>query len=276
MRHDVEAALRGDLLSALGNKRHLIGLDGDGDRHHLVGAGELQVEIGPDSRPEDSDVRILNVPPVLPEVRRDAVSADFLADEGRLDWIGLVAPARLSQSRDVVDVHIKTLVACSHIRPEYNFFTMKKLILAFLVVGAAACSATPPSTTVADNRPGAKTSLAAVQRFFGAVHAQNLQAMSLVWGTDKGPARDNIPRAELEKREVILQCYFNSDTFRILGESPISEKRRIVRVQLQRDGETRVPTVYTVLGPGNRWYVENLDIAAVKNFCAMAPVSPGV
>ena len=48
-----------------------------------------------------------------------------------------------------------------------------------------------------------------------------------------------------------------------------------VRVELQRDGKTRTPVVYTVLGPGGRWYVENLDIAAVKDFCAMAPVSPG-
>ena len=100
--------------------------------------------------------------------------------------------------------------------------------------------------------------------------------MSLVWGTANGAARDNIPRAELEKREVILQCYFNSDTFRVLGESPTSETRRMVRVELQRGGKTRTPVVYTVLGPNGRWYVENLDMAAVKDFCAMAPANPGL
>lgn len=99
--------------------------------------------------------------------------------------------------------------------------------------------------------------------------------MSLVWGTSKGSARDNMERAQLEKREVILQCYFNYDTFRVLGESPTSEIRRMVRVELQRDGRTRTPTIYTVLGPNGRWYVENLDIAAVKDFCGMAPPAPG-
>ena len=154
--------------------------------------------------------------------------------------------------------------------------TMKKLLLAFVVVGLAACHTAPPSTaSTLDNTPGAKTSLAAVNRFFAAVHAQDLQAMSQVWGTSKGPARDNMDRNELDKREVILQCYFNYDTFRVTGESPTSETRRMVRVELQRDGKTRTPVVYTVMGPGGRWYVENLDIAAVKDFCATAPGSSG-
>jgi hypothetical protein len=123
--------------------------------------------------------------------------------------------------------------------------------------------------------PGAKSSVAAVERFFAAVHAQDLQAMSQVWGTSRGAARDNMDRAELEKREVILQCYFNYDSFHILSESPTSEVRRMVRVELDRGGRTRDPVIYTVLGPNGRWFVENLDIAAVKDFCAMAPVSPG-
>jgi hypothetical protein len=273
--HDVEAPFRGDLLAPLGDERHLIGLDGDRGRDHLVGAGDLEVEIGPDGGPQNSHIGVLDVPPVLAKVRRNAVGANFLANEGRLDGVGLVAAPRLPERRDVVDVYIKTLVACSHIRPEYNFLTMKKLMLAFVVAGAAACSAAPPSTSVVDNSPGAKTSIGAVDRFFAAVHAQDLQAMSLVWGTSNGSARDNMPRAEMEKREVILQCYFNSDTFRVLGESPISETRRMVRVELQREREVRTPVIYTVLGPNNRWYVENLDIAAVKDFCAMAPANPG-
>jgi len=152
---------------------------------------------------------------------------------------------------------------------------MKKLLLAIVVLGAAACHTAPPSTSAVDNSPGAASSVAAVERFFGAVHAQDLQAMSLVWGTSKGSARDNMDRAELEKREVILQCYFNFDTFRVLNESPTSESRRMVRVELQRGGKTRTPVVYTVMGPGGRWYVENLDIAAVRDFCAMAPGGPG-
>jgi hypothetical protein len=274
--HYIQPALGRHFLAALGNEGYLIRFGGDRDCDHLIGAGELEVEIGTDGGAENSDVGVLNVATIFPEVCGDPVHAYFLADQGGLDRVGFVSASRLPERRDVVDVHIKALVACSHIRPEYNFFPMKKLLLAFVVVGALAChTAAPPSTSTVDNSPGAKTSTAAVQRFFAAVHAQDLQAMSLVWGTSKGAARDNMDRAQLEKREVILQCYFNYNTFRILNESPTSETRRMVRVELQRDGKTRTPVVYTVLGPDGRWYVENLDIAAVKDFCAMAPVSPG-
>ncbi|MGI8547566.1 MAG: hypothetical protein ACR2M1_09555 [Gemmatimonadaceae bacterium] len=152
---------------------------------------------------------------------------------------------------------------------------MKKLLLVLAAVGVAACQPTPPSTRVNDTAPGAATPEAAVQRFFNAARAQDLQAISAVWGTSKGPARDNMERGELEKREVILQCYFNNDTYRILGVSPTAEGRRSVRVELVRQGKTRTPTVYTVQGPSSRWYVENLDIAAVRDFCAMAPSNPG-
>jgi hypothetical protein len=277
MCHHVEAALGGHFLSALRNQGYLIRAGGDRDCHHLVGTGELEVEICPDAGAQDADVGVLDVAAVFSEVGGDAIHADFLADQGGLDRVGLVSTSRLPERRDVVDVHIKALVACSHNRPEYNFFPMKKLLLAFVVVGALACSSAPPpsTTSTVDNSPGARTSTAAVERFFAAVHAQDLQAMSLVWGTSKGAARDNMDRGQLEKREVILQCYFNYDTFRVLGESPTSEMRRMVRVELQRDGKTRTPTIYTVLGPNGRWFVENLDMAAVKDFCGMAPVSPG-
>ncbi|MGI8510696.1 MAG: hypothetical protein ACR2MQ_15410 [Gemmatimonadaceae bacterium] len=151
---------------------------------------------------------------------------------------------------------------------------MKKLLLVLALVGVSACQPTPPSTRASDTAPGAPTPEAAVQRFFNAARAQDLQAMSNVWGTSQGPARENMDRGELEKREVILQCYFNNDTYRILGVSPTAEGRRTVRVELARNGKTRTPTVYTVLGPSSRWYVENLDIAAVRDFCGMAPNSP--
>lgn len=113
-----------------------------------------------------------------------------------------------------------------------------------------------------------------MQRFFAAVHAQDLQAMGAVWGTTAGPARETMDRTELEKREVILQCYFNFDTFRILSTQPAQEGRQVVRVELTRGGKTRTPTVFTVPGPNGRWYVENLDIAAVRDFCGSAPANP--
>lgn len=275
MSDDIQAAFRRHLLTSLGDERDLIRVKIHGYGDHLVGARQLEIEIGAHTGPEDADVRILNVAPVLPEVCRYAIRTNRLADQGGLERVRLGAPSCLPERRDVVDVHIKSLVACSHIRPEYNFFTMKKLLLGIVLSGSVACATATPRATGVDTTPGASTSAGAVARFFAAVHAQDLQAMSLVWGTEKGSARDNMPRNELEKREVILQCYFDSDKFRILSESPTSETRHMVRVELERQGRIRTPVVYTVLGPGGRWFVENLDIAAVKDFCGMAPVSPG-
>ena len=172
----------------------------------------------------------------------------------------------------MVDVNVKTLVACLHVRAEYNFFGMKKLLYAVVVGGVVACHSTPPETRPGpDVAPGAPTPSVAVQQFFDAVHVGDLQAMSLVWGTTKGPTRETIPRAELEKREVILRCYFNSDSYKLGDESTVSEIRRAFRVELVRGQVHRLTTANTVRGPQGRWYVESLDIAAVRDMCSEAP-----
>ncbi len=91
--------------------------------------------------------------------------------------------------------------------------------------------------------------------------------MSVIFGNNKGPSRDNMNRDELEKRLVILQCYFNHDKFRILSETPGESGHRVVEVELTRQGNIRTPAFYAVQGPQNRWYVDNMEIAAVRDFC---------
>ena len=271
----IQSAFGGNFFAPLGNERGLARVGGLGDHDHLVGAREFEIEHPPDGRVQRRDVGVLDMTPVLAQMCGDTIRAGCLANSGRLHRVGLVAASGLPHGGDVVHVHIKSLVPCSHIWPEYNFLTMKKLLLSIIVVGSLACHTAPPSTSGVDMSPGARTSVAAVERFFSAVHAQDLQAMSLVWGTTRGSARDNMNRQEMEKREVILQCYFNYDSFRVLSESPTSEIRHMVRVELVRGGRTRTPVVYTVVGPDGRWFVENLDISAVKDFCGMAPANPG-
>ena len=91
--------------------------------------------------------------------------------------------------------------------------------------------------------------------------------MSTVFGTDKGPARETMDRTELEKREIILACYFNNDSYRILGERSGQGGHREVSVELKKGNLIRTSTFYAIRGPGGRWYVDNLDIAAVRDFC---------
>ena len=143
-----------------------------------------------------------------------------------------------------------------------SFRTVAALLL------LAACSSATQSGSRSDGQltGGASAQLAAEQ-FLRAVHAKDLQAMGAVFGTNNGPARENMDRTELEKREIILQCYFDHDSYRVLGETNGRSGHRDVRVEL-RKGKLVRQTVFNVIqGPGGRWYVDNMDIAAVREFC---------
>lgn len=122
---------------------------------------------------------------------------------------------------------------------------------------------------------GAVSPQFAVDQFLLAARARDIQAMSKVFGTDKGPARETMDRNELEKREVILACYFNTDSYRILGVTPGRADHRDVSVELKKNNLNRVTTFYAIQGPAGRWYVDNMDIAAVRDFCGNnAPSTP--
>jgi hypothetical protein len=165
-------------------------------------------------------------------------------------------------------------------------YRVKKTVLALLLL--AACTPKVATTTrtgpvepsrpsTATNQPrpanimpGAESARTAVEQFLTAVHAQDIQAMGVLFGTTRGPSRDNMDREELEKRLVILQCYFDHDKFRILGETVGDAGHRIVTAELTRGANTRTPRFYTITGPGGRWYVDNMEIAAVRDFCRNA------
>ncbi len=141
--------------------------------------------------------------------------------------------------------------------------------LPMLLLFAAACrgggGSPPPGATLT----GAVAPRRAVEDFLSAVRAQDLQAMSVVWGTDKGPARDQLERTELEKREIIMQNCFTHDSYRILDEAPAEGGQRVLRVELTKGRITRTPRFYTVKGPSDRWYVQDAEITAVRDICAL-------
>ncbi|MDQ6716897.1 MAG: hypothetical protein M3Z17_00970, partial [Gemmatimonadota bacterium] len=129
---------------------------------------------------------------------------------------------------------------------------------------------TTPTPVLNSGMPGAAAPRMAVEQFLNAAHAGDLQAMSVVFGTKQGAARDNMPWNELEKREVILQCFFNADAYRILGETAGADGHRVVRVQLTKGKVSRQPNFFVIEGPGQRWYVDNMEIAVVRDFCGQA------
>jgi hypothetical protein len=141
---------------------------------------------------------------------------------------------------------------------------VSKWIVMVALVLMAACGRKPaPGTSLT----GAAAPRLAVQQFLTAVKAQDLQAMSVVWGTDKGPARDQLERTELEKREIIMQGCYDHDSYKVLDEGPAPDGERAVRVEISRSGRTATPTFLIVKGPSDRWYVRDAGISAMREFC---------
>ncbi|HMJ20164.1 MAG TPA: hypothetical protein VK478_17385, partial [Gemmatimonadaceae bacterium] len=97
----------------------------------------------------------------------------------------------------------------------------------------AACSTGTQTAANNGSMTGAASAQLAVEGFLRAVNAKDLQAMSTVFGTKDGPARATMDRTELEKREIILACYFNNDSNRIIGEDQGIGGHREVRVELK-------------------------------------------
>jgi hypothetical protein len=137
----------------------------------------------------------------------------------------------------------------------------------------AACSSATQRNT--GQITGGSAPQLATEQFLRAANAGDLQAMSVEWGTKDGPARETMDRTQLEKRLTILACYFKHDSARIVGEAPGNAGRRDIRVELRKGNLVRQTTFYTIKGPGDRWYVENMDLAAVRDFCGNSGASAG-
>ena len=157
---------------------------------------------------------------------------------------------------------------------------MKRTLLVLFLLTACSRAVTTTRTTPVGEKPssgteirpssgmtGAASARSAVEMFLTAVHSQDIQAMSVIFGTNRGPSRDNMNRDELEKRLIILQCYFNHDKFRILSETPGDGGHRVIATELTRGTNIRVPRFYAIQGPSNRFYVDNMEIVAVRDFC---------
>ena len=138
---------------------------------------------------------------------------------------------------------------------------------ALLLLVAAACRGTGSVARPGNALTGAPAPRLAVEQFLASVRAQDLQAMSLVWGDEQGPARERIERIELEKREIIMQCFFEHDKFRVLGEVGGAQDRRVFRVELTKGANVVVRAFTTAKGPGERWYVADAEMTGRNSPC---------
>lgn len=140
---------------------------------------------------------------------------------------------------------------------------MKRVVAAVAMLVLVSCRTPAPGGV----QTGADRPRRAVELFLAAVNAQDIQAMSVVWGTEKGPARDQLSRSELERREIIMQQCFAHDRYRVVDELPGEGGSRMLRVEITRGTTMRTPQFVTIKGPSERWYVLDADIAAMRDLC---------
>ena len=146
---------------------------------------------------------------------------------------------------------------------------MKKLLV-LLLLAVGACRTAPPTTTPTGALYGTTSPRTAVEAFLAGIRAGDLQAISAVWGNESGPLVNDpaVGRDEIEKRELIMICYFRHDEARVLEQVASGRSTRpAFRVELRRGTQTRTPPFTTVQGPQERWYVVDADVTAVRDFC---------
>ena len=274
----VQAALGRDLFAPLGHEGDLVGAQAARDPDHFRGARHFEVEDGPDCSLQPPYVVVLDVAAVLAQVRGNAVGASVLAFDRRENGIRFDGATCLAKRRHVVDVNVKSLV---HGRLSYHSGPQRRgenpvkrtiLLLSLVVAGCksgsgSSSSAPTPAAAPAANLPGAAAPRAAVERFLAAAKSQDLQELSIAWGTSKGPARDQFERTELEKRLIVMQGCYDAEKYTIGDEQPGDNGKRVMKVDLTKGPVTKSPRFTTVKGPSDRWYVEDADFSAVTALC---------
>jgi hypothetical protein len=115
---------------------------------------------------------------------------------------------------------------------------------------------------------GAASPQLAVEQFLAAARAQDLQAFSAIWGSERGAARDVVPRDQLEKRELTMMCYLTHDKYEIAGDVTPKPGQHDYTVDITRGTQTRETKITTVQGPSERWYVLDVQLAPLQDLCS--------
>ena len=139
---------------------------------------------------------------------------------------------------------------------------MRRLTL--LLAVAVSCRSVPAGPLT-----GAESQRAAVELFLAAARAQDIQAMSAVWGDEKGMTRDRVDRNELETRSIDLICLLKHDSEKIGEPQQASGNRFLISTDLVQGSNSATTTFTVARSPAGRWLVTTFDVVALQNkgFC---------
>lgn len=138
---------------------------------------------------------------------------------------------------------------------------MRYAAILFVLVG---CRSVPTSTMM-----GATSPRGAAEQMLAAASAQDLQAVSAIWGSETGLARDHLDRTEVESRTFIMACVLKSESRKFSEPSPAGNGRVLVPVELTQGKNTGTTRFETARTKDGRWLVANVDLQSLQNrgFC---------
>jgi hypothetical protein len=147
---------------------------------------------------------------------------------------------------------------------------VKKLLIGFLLLAACTRRTTEiPSTRGGGPVAAASGARPALDAFLAAIRSKDLQALGANWGDKDGPIRDStrISRDELEKRELLLMCYFSHDSYTVLNDEAVAGGERKLTVRLTKGTLSRT-TDFLLASAPERWYVRSGNVEPVRDLCS--------
>lgn len=150
--------------------------------------------------------------------------------------------------------------------------SLSAVVMALTMVVSAGCRTVPmnaSSVSPSTSMVGASTPKGAVEMMLTAAKMQDIQAMSAVWGDEKGMTRDRIDRAQLETRALAMICLLRPDTQKIGEPQQLGGGHFQISADLTQ-GTNSASTMFTVAqSSAGRWLVSDVAIIPLQNkgFC---------
>ena len=120
----------------------------------------------------------------------------------------------------------------------------------------------------ASQTPVPQTLSQALDQFLGAVKANDLNRMSQLWGTDRGPAADWMQPGDLRKKLTVIQIYLNHTGYRVVEgpiAAPANSNVRTFRVELQHRDCNHVQPIDLMRTRSGGWLVFDVHLEASSN-----------
>ena len=147
---------------------------------------------------------------------------------------------------------------------------MRKLLIGLLLLaGCATRTTTTEMPTTRGTTAISSGARPALDAFLAAIRAKDLQALGANWGDRNGAIQDSkrISRDELEKRELLLMCYFNHDSYTVLSDDQAADGERKMTVRLTKGTLSRT-TDFFLTSAADRWYVRTANMDPVRDLCS--------